>query len=160
MLQAVRFIIPAIVLIVSGFFALRWLVQRVSPQPDNLGVADGRLTPCPPTPNCVSTQSQDEQHRMEPLSYRGTTAAARNTILHIIRTMPHTTLITNNPHYIHAEFRTQLWRFVDDVEFYFDEETKQIHFRSASRLGQGDMGVNRKRMETIQAAFQQSSQQG
>jgi uncharacterized protein (DUF1499 family) len=39
--------------------------------------------------------------------------------------------------------------FVDDVEFLIDDSAKVIHVRSASRLGQSDLGVNRQRIETI-----------
>ena len=53
--------------------------------------------------------------------------------------------------YLHYEFTSLLLRFVDDVEFLFDDETKTVHFRSASRTGYGDFGVNRKRMEEIRS---------
>jgi len=46
-----------------------------------------------------------------------------------------------------------LFRFVDDVEFYFEDQEKVIQFRSSSRLGHSDLGVNRKRMETIREKF-------
>jgi len=42
-----------------------------------------------------------------------------------------------------------LLRFIDDVEFVFDDATKMIQFRSASRTGYSDLGVNRRRMEEI-----------
>ena len=44
-------------------------------------------------------------------------------------------------------------RFDDDVEFVVDEQAGTIHFRSASRAGRGDLGVNRRRMEAIVAEF-------
>ena len=44
-------------------------------------------------------------------------------------------------------------RYVDDVEFYINEKNKIIHFRSASRIGYSDLGVNRKRMEEIVKMF-------
>ena len=53
--------------------------------------------------------------------------------------------------YLHYEFTSLLLRFVDDVEFVFDDEAKTIHFRSASRTGYGDLGVNRARMEQVRA---------
>ncbi len=52
---------------------------------------------------------------------------------------------------MHYEFTSFLLRFVDDVEFLFDDETKTIHFRSASRTGYGDLGANRRRMEEIRS---------
>lgn len=147
----------AVFVVVAGavaFFAARWLVERVSPMPGNLGVADGRLAPCPDSPNCVSTRATDEQHGIAPLSYTGETAVAQAAVLAIIEARPEMTLIRNEPGYIHAEARSALWRFIDDVEFQFDEEAGLIHFRSASRLGYSDAGVNRSRMEEIRLALE------
>jgi uncharacterized protein (DUF1499 family) len=139
---------------VAGFFIARWLVDQASPLPANLGVENGRLTPCPNSPNCVSTQATDEQHSIAPLPYEGETAVAHATILTILQANPSFSLITNTPTYIYAEAQTAFWKFTDDVEFYFDETEGLIQFRSASRLGYGDAGLNRQRMEEIQAAFQ------
>jgi uncharacterized protein (DUF1499 family) len=62
-------------------------------------------------------------------------------------------VVTVKANYIHAEFRSRLFGFVDDVEFSFDEDPKTVHLRSASRTGYYDFGVNRKRMERIRAQF-------
>jgi len=139
------------------FFALRWLIARASPLPANLGVENGRLAPCPTSPNCVSTQATDEEHRIAPIAYEGETAAAQANILAILQADPQFSIITNTPTYIHAEARTAVWQFIDDVEFYFDEANDLIQFRSASRLGYGDGGVNRQRMEEMRTLFQQTS---
>ena len=37
-----------------------------------LGVSDGRLTACPSSPNCVSSQAEDEAHRIAPLVFQDT----------------------------------------------------------------------------------------
>ncbi len=140
------------------FFVLRWLVGRASVMPENLGVANSRLAACPSSPNCVSTYDTDEEHGMEALVLEGETAVAQAKLLAIIQTMPNSTLITNEPGYLHAEFRSSIWRFVDDVEVYFDEEAGLIHFRSAARLGQGDGGVNRRRIEAIQTEYVETIQ--
>ncbi len=137
-----------------SFFVLRWLVQQASPVPDNLGVENGRLAPCPSSPNCVSTQATDEKHGIAPIAYAGQTTTSQERILAILQADPHFTIITNEPTYIHVEARTNLWQFIDDVEFYFDEAASLIHFRSASRLGYGDGGVNRRRVEAIRDEFQ------
>ena len=65
-------------------------------------------------------------------------------------------LVEEDESYLHYEFTSLLLRFVDDVEFLFDDEAKTIHFRSASRTGYGDLGVNRKRMEQVRALVEQS----
>jgi uncharacterized protein (DUF1499 family) len=87
------------------------------------------------------------------MGYDGETAVAQEKIRTLIQAMPNSTLITNQPGYIHAEFRSPTMGFIDDIEFYFDENAGLIQFRSASRLGYGDMGVNRNRMEEIRNAF-------
>ncbi|HEY9872214.1 MAG TPA: DUF1499 domain-containing protein [Candidatus Obscuribacterales bacterium] len=118
-------------------------------RPDNLGVRDGKLTPCPNTPNCVCSQASDAAHSIEPLTYNSSPAEAMADLKKTIEAMPKTKIITDNNNYLYAEFTSALMGFVDDVEFYLDETAKVIHVRSASRLGQSDLGVNRKRIETI-----------
>lgn len=150
----VKIIVVCIVAGLIAFLPLRWLIAQVSPKPNNLGVSNGRLQPCPESPNCVSTQATDELHAIAPIAYDGATAAAHATLLAILQADPSYTIITDSPTYIHAEARTAVWQFIDDVEFSFDEDAGLIHFRSASRLGYGDGGANRQRMETVRAAFQ------
>jgi uncharacterized protein (DUF1499 family) len=107
------------------------------------------LPPCPSSPNCVSTQAQDEGHAIAPLRYLKSRAEAKEALKAAIGTLPRTKLVEEDETYLHYEFTSRLLRFVDDVEFLFDDETKTIHFRSASRTGYGDWGVNRRRMEEI-----------
>jgi uncharacterized protein (DUF1499 family) len=118
-----------------------------------IGIVDGKLQPCPKSPNCVSTQSTDEKHRMDPLKYSSTVTEAKDKIKSIIKTFKRTRLITETEDYLHYEFRTAFWKFVDDVEFYFNDQEKLIHFRSAARLGWSDMGVNTKRMKSISKLY-------
>ena len=107
------------------------------------------LKPCPPTPNCVSTQATDKTHRIEPFPYRGSSAEAMARLAAVIEAMPRTKIVERGPHILRAEFRTFVFRFVDDAVFVPDEERKTIEFRSASRLGRSDLGVNRRRLEGI-----------
>jgi uncharacterized protein (DUF1499 family) len=102
----------------------------------------------------VSTQAQDESHAIAPLRYQKTRAEAKEALKAIIRTLPRTKLVEEDDTYLHYEFTSLLLRFVDDVEFLFDDEAKTIHFRSASRTGYGDLGVNRRRMEEIRTLIE------
>ncbi len=108
-----------------------------------------RLPPCPSSPNCVSTQTQDEGHAIAPLRYRKSRVEAKEALKEVIRSLPRMKLVEEGETYLHYESTSLLLRFVDDVEFLFDDETKTLHFRSASRTGYGDLGVNRKRMEQV-----------
>lgn len=148
--------VPILVLLVALvvlFWGVRALIPQISPRPTNLGVRDGQLVACPDTLNCVSTQADQSQAQMPPIPYTGTVAEAKTRLLRVLGAMPKATVITNEPDYVYAEFRSSLWEFIDDVEFYFDDTAKVIHFRSASRLGRSDFGVNRQRMETITQRF-------
>ena len=118
-----------------------------------IGIVDGKLHPCPKSPNCVSTQAIDEKHKIEPINYSGSLKDAKTKIMSIINSLKRFKIITNEENYIHIEFRTATFKFIDDVEFLFDDKEKVIHFRSRARMGYSDMGVNRKRMEEITKLF-------
>ena len=109
------------------------------------------LSPCPTSPNCVSTQATDEQHAIAPIRYSKARAEAKEALKAAITTLPRIKLVEEDEAYLHYEFTSLLLRFVDDVEFVFDEEAKTLHFRSASRTGYSDLGVNRQRMEQVRA---------
>ncbi|MCJ7738396.1 MAG: DUF1499 domain-containing protein [Anaerolineae bacterium] len=138
---------------VLGFFLLRLMVSAISPRPDNLGVQNGKLAPCPSYPNCVSSQAADEVHAVEPIPYATTLENARARILRIVSVLPRSTIVTADDDYVHVEFRTSGVSHIDDVEFYFDEETDLIQIRSAARLPYYDFMVNRRRAELIRDAF-------
>ena len=125
------------------------LISCQSVRPANLGTHDGKLGPCPSSPNCVSSQSSDDAHRISPLTYSGPAADAMKKLTVVIQTFPRTSVITVSESYLHAEFTSAIFRFVDDLEFLVDDTAKVIHVRSASRMGYSDLGVNRKRVEEI-----------
>ena len=137
---------------VSGLALLSWTAVR----PTNLGVNIGRLADCPDAPNCVSTQGDDHQHWIAPLNVLSQSTPPIAVLADILSRMPRTTIVQQNDHYLYAEFRSQIFRFCDDVEFFFEPETKRVHFRSASRVGRSDLGVNRERMEIIRVLFKEA----
>lgn len=129
------------------------LLSCISKRPSNLGVTDGLLAECPKSPNCVSSQTTDAEHRMEPISFIGSPVDAFKRLLTIIEAYPRTQIVTSDEHYLHAEFTTLLFRYVDDGEFLLDADAHVIHFRSASRTGHSDLGLNRKRIDEIRLLF-------
>jgi len=122
-------------------------------RPVNLGVTNGRLAPCPSSPNCVSSQSSDPDHAVAALYYTSSPAEAMAKLKRIMQAMPRTLIVTETPAYLHVECTSAVMRLVDDVEFSLDESTRSINLRSASRLGKSDLGVNRKRVEEIRAKW-------
>jgi uncharacterized protein (DUF1499 family) len=121
--------------------------------PGYTGLRDGKLSECPDSPNCVSSQTAKKDHAVDPLSYNVSYGEAKQALLSIISSLPRTKIIADNDRYLHVTFTSRLMRFVDDVEFLFDDTNKQIHVRSASRVGYSDMGVNRKRIEDLRKLF-------
>ena len=134
---------------VGGLIMVVMLASVAGANGKRLGVTEGTLAPCPDSPNCISTQSEHPRHFMKPLPFLQTHEASRQKILNILKAIERATIVTATESYIHAEFRTVLWRFVDDVEFHLDEIARVVHFRSASRVGYYDFGANRRRMKTI-----------
>lgn len=143
----ILFLLPAL-----GFLAIGCTGTR----PSNLGVRAGKLAPCPASPNCVSSQDADPEHFVEPFSYTAPTREAQSELKNIILGMKRTRIVSGTGTYLYTEFTSALWRFVDDVEFSFDEQAKLIQVRSASRLGHSDLGVNRKRVEEIRKRWKAS----
>ena len=125
--------------------------------PSALGVRDGRLAPCPASPNCVSSQAGDAEHRIAPLAYKGSAADALARLARVIAAQPSATIVAQHDGYLYATFQTPLMGFVDDVEFVVDPKRGVIDVRSASRLGNRDFGVNRKRIETLRAALAEAA---
>ena len=124
---------------------LPFLTACAGEPPLNIGVKDGRLTPCPESPNCVSSYASSEQHSIAALD------ANLDQIQQILLTIDAANIVERSNNYLYAEFTSSLMGFVDDVEFLYDAATNTSQVRSASRLGHSDMGVNRKRIETIRA---------
>ncbi|MGB2925722.1 MAG: DUF1499 domain-containing protein [Limnothrix sp.] len=115
-------------------------------RPDNLGVTNGSLKPCPGTPNCVCSQSDRPEAKVAPLP-----AVSMDKLRQVVEGMDGSSIVEQTDNYLYAEFKTKLMGFVDDVEFYHDGTAIQV--RSASRLGKSDLGVNSKRVEEIRNAL-------
>lgn len=122
-----------------------------APQGSSLGVDEGKLAPCKSSPNCVSSQAEGK-HYLAPLGYEKLKEANR-IIVEIIKELPTAEIVEKKKNYIRAEVRSKLFKFVDDLEFYFSEAEKKIHFRSAARSGYWDLGVNKRRIKDIKEKY-------
>ena len=123
-------------------------------RPAHPGPKDGRLAACPASPNCVSSQADDERHTIAPLSFTGDPDAAVARLKQILARRKDTTIIEERAGYLRVELRTTF--FVDDGEFLLDRERQVIQVRSASRRGYSDLGKNRSRLEEIREQFKQT----
>ena len=115
-----------------------------------------QLKPCPESPNCVSTQSTQDKKRREPIPFTGTPQEAKEKLKRVVGDMSRTELVEEDGNYLHYTFKTWPIPYVDDVEFLIDESEGVIHYRSASRVGYGDLGVNSRRMKKVVAAYEGS----
>lgn len=128
--------------------------------PGDLGVRDGRLKPPSLTPNSVSSQAalypDHPQHAyatIRPIAYSGGAPEAMARLTRLLEQTPGCVLVKREAGYLYAQWTTQRLKFTDDVEFLLDPVASVIHVRSASRLGSGDLGVNRLRVEALRARF-------
>lgn len=128
--------------------------------PNDIGVREGRLKPPSNTDNSVTSQAalypdhpQRSYSTIAPLALRGDGAATLAKIKVIVEATPGALVVQSKPDYLYAQYTTPLMKFVDDVEFWFDPAANVVQVRSASRVGKGDMGVNRKRVEAVRAAL-------
>lgn len=113
----------------------------------------GALAECPPTPNCVRSEpGTDADHAVEPFPL-GDPSTVRARLVALVERFPRTEIVVVRDDYLHATFTSRIWRFVDDVELRVDREAGVVHVRSASRVGRGDLGVNRARVEAMRAAW-------
>ncbi|MEM6450534.1 MAG: DUF1499 domain-containing protein [Cyanobacteria bacterium P01_D01_bin.105] len=127
-------------------------------RPDNLGVTEGKLASCPASPNCVVSQGADEAHAVAPITYTTDRETARKQLIDIIGVVPRAKIVQQSDDYILVESESRLMGFVDDTEFYLPAAEKVIHARAAARLGESDLGVNRRRIEQVRLAFQDLAQ--
>ncbi|MBC7484750.1 MAG: DUF1499 domain-containing protein [Rhizobacter sp.] len=131
-----------------------------SSPPADLGVRDGKLKPPSATDNSVSSQAllypdnpRHQAARIAPLPLRGDGAMTLAKIRAVVEAMAGAKVVKSDAGYLYAQCTTPLMKFVDDVEFWYDPAAQVIQVRSASRVGKGDLGVNRKRIEAVRAAL-------
>jgi uncharacterized protein (DUF1499 family) len=150
----------AVVIAVILFFLLRIMAKNSTlqdsfPQGTSPGITDGKLAPCKSSPNGVSSHSDpsDSIHYAKVILIPESIPDPKQRLIELLNRMPQAKIIEEYDNYVRAEFRSKWMQYVDDVEFIIDHENRHLHFRSASRVGYSDMGVNRKRIEEIRSSF-------
>lgn len=120
-------------------------------RPENLGIVDARLTPCPASPNCVSSDAADPEHAVAAFELSVPAKRAWPVVRRAVAGLPRTQIVTETPDYLHAECESRIFGFVDDLELQLRPDEDRIAVRSASRVGYGDLGVNRRRVESLRS---------
>lgn len=155
-----KVIAMSLIALVAGLVLAGQLGLWSGTTPTDLGVRQGRLLPPAASPNSVSSQADlypdHPEHKaayIAPIGYSGTQAAAMDKLLQALRNTPGLKVVVSRPDYVYAQATTPVMKFTDDLEFWFDPTQPLIHLRSASRLGERDMGKNRSRLEDIRERF-------
>ena len=121
--------------------------------PEEIGAKEGILAPCPDKPNCVSSFAEDADHQIASIAIAGSATATWDGLHAALTDDSSVEIVTATDAYIHAVYTSSLMRYRDDVEFLLRADENEIAIRSASRVGYGDMGVNRSRVEAIRDAL-------
>ena len=118
--------------------------------PTRIGIAAADVVP---RPNCVCSGDADEGHAIAPLAFTGDPDAAFASLIALVEAEPHAQLVTRDGDYVHATWRSPFFGFIDDVELLLDRANRWIAVRSAARVGYGDLGANRARIESLRARW-------
>lgn len=129
------------------------LLSCTGTRPSNLGISHGKLVACPSSPNCVSSDADDDAHKISAIQFTIPAADAWKLSRQAVLNLPRTQIITESANYLHAECSSAVFGFVDDLELHLRPAENIIAVRSASRLGHSDFGVNRKRVEAFRSAL-------
>jgi len=101
----------------------------------------------------VSSEATDESHAIAAFRLKGDPRVSWPLIQHEIASRPRWAVVTASDRYLHVECKSLVFRFVDDLELYFDSATGIISIRSASRIGYSDFGANRRRVELLRSVL-------
>ena len=134
------------VIIIIAFFVL----GIMSKKGQALGLKGGQLQACASIKNCVISESiNGDINTIEPLAFSGDKTLFLNKAKTAVESL-NGNIVNTEPEYIAATFTSGIFGFVDDLELRVSDD-KQLHFRSASRVGRSDLGANKKRVDALKA---------
>ncbi|WP_415900872.1 DUF1499 domain-containing protein [Neptuniibacter sp. QD48_11] len=150
MLKVIVTVISLIIVAVFILFAFKAFKSRTG---EPAGIVDSRLTKCSSKPNCVCSEYSDKPHYIEPLALPANVKDSDAVIAVLVEVIEGAggvvQILIKENRYIAAEFNSRILGFVDDFEVRIDMEERLVHFRSASREGYSDFGVNKARVRSI-----------
>ncbi|MHA7879213.1 MAG: DUF1499 domain-containing protein [Saccharospirillum sp.] len=141
-----------VALFVVNLILIYWQNSRVPA----LGHDQGQLKPLGPRPNSVSTQTDHTNKWVQPWPFKDSREKTMAAVVQAVQQYGGARIVEQDEHYLYVVFTTKLMRYHDDAEFYLNEEEQQVHFRSASRAGHSDMGLNRKRFDALTELYRQA----
>ena len=148
-MQCFRIFAIGVLLLITGMS----LISCAGKRPSNLGVIESKLVACPDTPNCVSSDAEDPEHKIAAFSLIVPADQAWQIVGQVVSQMPGAFVVSQTGDYLHVEFTSAVFGFVDDLELHLRTDEGVIAIRSAARLGKSDFGVNRQRVEDLRSAL-------
>lgn len=148
-----KMVFLGVILVIIALMGGSLVLQNSRPQ-TQIGVNEGQFFELSNKPNGVSTQTSYEDKLVKPLPFKEDLAASKKAIEAALVAYGNIEIQVQESNYIYAIATTPKMKFKDDLEFYFDEVKKVIHFRSASRAGYSDTGLNRQRYEAIAKQYE------
>lgn len=140
-----RCAVPVVVLLLAlmpAAPAAAALLHLEGPIPADLGLRSGRLSTCASPAHCSRAEWRADDPK-----------AALEALLPAVLGLEGVTLVETGGDYLHATVTSRIFGFVDDLELHADRERGVVEARSLSRLGDSDLGVNARRLETLHRAL-------
>lgn len=113
------------------------------------GVIEGSLAKCSARPNCYCINYSYGDTASDTEKLHDIASQHWKVLLEAVECFPRSTIVTAEDHYIHCESRSFYFGFIDDIELLHNEQDSRICFRSESRVGYSDLGVNKRRIEKL-----------
>ena len=99
---------------------------------------DDNLSDCKLITNCISqTWKVDDSEK------------AFSELIQILENTPRLKIIKKEKNYIHAIATSRIMKFIDDIEIKNLNQDNIFQIKSSSRLGIYDLGVNKRRVQTL-----------
>lgn len=131
----------------GAFLAIRALPSK---RPDTLGFSKQQFAPCPTSKkNCVCSTDQNPRFQVAPLKCEADPRQTFARLKTALQEWDGYKIVSATDTYLHAEHTSRWMGFTDDLECQLVSEQGLIQVRSASRIGNSDLGVNRRRVEQI-----------
>lgn len=142
-------LVIAVIIVILGTA----MMLKNSKLPKNLGVDNGKLSELPNSPNGVSSQTSQADKLVDAIKYKASADLTREKIKESCIEFANAKLEEENESYMRFVFTTGKMKYNDDVEFFFDDKNELVHYRSNSRVGYSDMGLNKERYLKIVESY-------
>jgi len=144
-----KLLLAIIITIICVLLILRLFNSTQSTATDKIpGLSGGLLLKCPDSPNCINSEyPQYKDHYLPALNIPEPASRQIMAQAEAVLVDMGAHIITSSEHYLAATFSSTVFKFIDDFQLRLDNTRHILHFRSASRTGYSDLGVNKQRVE-------------